>query len=246
LISFASSDKATYSASLLDNAKEIKFVYQVLISMNFKVTPGLGTLRNPRTTVSVEKHKIYRNGVGMLLFLVKHTRPDIANAVIELSKALDCPSPAAYKEMLRVVKFVLDTRNLGIKVAPTLLINDEWIVVAFSDSDFGGDKETSISVAGFIVCFMGVPISWKSKGQKTVALSSSEAEYVALSEAAKEIKFVYQVLISMDFKVKLPIIVHVDNLGTIFMSENVSVSQRTNHFDIRYRFVQEFVLDGFI
>jgi len=131
-------------------------------------------------------------------------------------------------------------------VAPTLLINDEWIVVAFSDSDFGRDKETRISVAGFIVCFMGVPISWKSKGQKIVVLSSSEAEYVALSEAAKEIKFVYQVLISMDFKVKLPIVVHVDNLGTIFMSENVSVSQRTKHVDIRYRFVQEFVLDGFI
>jgi len=50
----------------------------------------------------------------------------------------------------------------------------------------------------------------------------------------------------MDFKVKLPIIVHVDNLGTIFMSENVSVSQRTKHVDIRYRSVQEFVLDGFI
>jgi len=182
----------------------------------------------------------------MLLFLVKHTRPDIANAVRELSKALDCLSPAAYKEMLRVVKFALDTRNLGIKVAPILLINDEWIVVAFSDSDFGGDKEIRISVAGFIVYFMGVPISWKSKGQKTVALSSSEAEYVALPEAAKEIKFVYQVLISMDFKVKLPIIVHVDNLGTILMSENVSVSQRTKHVDIRYRFVQEFVLDGFI
>ena len=209
-------------------------------------TPGLGTLRNPRTIVSVEKHKIYRSGVGMLLFLVKHSRPDIANAVRELSKALDCPSPAAYKEMLRVVKFVLDTRNLGIKVAPTPLINDEWIVVAFSDSDFGGDKETRISVAGFIVYFMGVPISWKSKGQKTVALSSSEAEYVALSEAAKEIKFIYQVLISIGFKVKLPIIVYVDNLGTIFMSENVSVSNRTKHVDIRYRFVQEFVLDGFI
>ena len=83
----------------------------------------------------------------MLLFLVKHTRPDIANAVRELSKALDCRSPAAYKEILRVVKFVLDTRNLGIKVAPTPLINDEWIVVEFSDSVFEGDKETRISVA---------------------------------------------------------------------------------------------------
>ena len=93
---------------------------------------------------------------------------------------------------------------------------------------------------------MGVPISWQSKDQKTVTLSSSEAEYVALLEAAKEIKFVYQLLTGMGIKVKLPIIVCVDNLGAIFMSENVSVLQRTKHVDIRYRFIQEFVLEGFI
>ena len=62
---------------------------------------------------------------------------------------------------------------------------------------------------------MGVPISWKSKGQKTVALSSSEAEYIALSEAAREVKFIYNVLISLIFSVKLPIIVNMDNLGAI-------------------------------
>ena len=93
---------------------------------------------------------------------------------------------------------------------------------------------------------MGVPISWRSKGQKSVTLSSSEAEYVALSEAAKVIKFVYQLLTGMGMNVKLPIAVRVDNLGAVFMSENVSVSQRTKHIDICYRFVQEFVLDRFI
>jgi len=177
--------------------------------------PGLGTLRNPKSVVDSEKQKINRSGVDMLLYLVKYSRPDIANAVRKLSKALDSPSPAAYREMLRVIKFVIDTKNLAIKVAPTYLVNDEWTVVAFSDSDFGGDKETRISVAGFIIYLMGVPISWKSKGQKTVALSSSEAEYIALSEAAREVKFIYNVLISLIFSVKLPIIVNMDNLGAI-------------------------------
>ena len=114
------------------------------------------------------------------------------------------------------------------------LVNDEWDVLTYSDSDFGGDKETRISVAGFILCLMGVPVSWRSKGQKSVTLSSSEAECVALSEAAKEIKFVHQSLTGVGIKVALPIIVRVDNLGAIFMSENVSVSQRTKHVDIRY------------
>ncbi len=194
-----------------------------------------------------EKHALFRSGVGLLLYLVKHTRPDIANAVRELSKVLDGPSPAAYKELLRVIKYVLDTKGLAIKVKPLSLGElVEWLIVVFSDSDFAGDKETRISISGFVLYLMGVPISWRSKGMRSVTLSSSEAEYVALSEAVKEIKFVYQLLVMMGIPVKLPIIVHVDNVGAIFMSENVSVSQRTKHVDVRYRFVQEFVVDGFI
>jgi len=83
-----------------------------------------------------------------------------------------------------------------------------------------------LSVSGFVIFLLGVPISFKSKQQKSVALSSSAAEYVALSEAAKEIKVVYQILISMGFKVKTPIVVRVDNVRAMFMSENMSTGQR--------------------
>ncbi len=208
--------------------------------------PGEIISRKTDTIVSKEDHGNYRSGVGML-YLVKHTRPDIANAVRELSKALDTPSPCAYKSMLRIVKFVLDTRSLAIRIKPIPIGEElQWEIVAFSDSDFAGDKETRISVAGFVLYLMGVPISWKSKGMKSVTLSSTEAEYVALSEAAKEVKFVYQVLRSLGLNVKLPIVIRVDNNGAIFMSENVTVSQRTKHVDIKFKFVQEFVFDGFI
>jgi len=79
-----------------------------------------------------------------------------------------------------------------------------------------------------------------------VTLSSSEAEFVALSEAAKEIKFIVQVLLSIGIEVEMPIIVRVDNVGAIFMAENVSTSSRTKHVDVRYHFVREFIEDGFI
>jgi hypothetical protein len=93
---------------------------------------------------------------------------------------------------------------------------------------------------------MGVPIAWRSRQQKSVVLSSSEAEYVSLSEAAKEIKFIYQILVSMGLKVKTPIIVNVDNVGAMFVSENLSTSQRTRHVDIRCNYLREFVEDEFI
>ena len=81
---------------------------------------------------------------------------------------------------------------------------------------------------------------------KSTALSSSEAEFISLSETAKEVSFVYQVMKSMGIELKLPIVIRVDNIGAIFMSENVAISNRTKHVDVRYHFVREFVQDGFI
>ena len=87
---------------------------------------------------------------------------------------------------------------------------------------------------------------WRSKAQRVVALSSSEAEYYVLSEAAKEVKFIAQTAISMGLKVQLPIVVRVDNIGAIFMAENITATSRTRHVNLRYRFVKQFQDEGFL
>jgi hypothetical protein len=182
----------------------------------------------------------------MLLYFVKHLRPDIANAVQELSKCMTGANAAAYKELLQVIKFVLDRRDYGLKLAPKWEDAMLWELKIYSDSDWAGDEDNRKPVTGFMIFLLGVPIMWRSKAQGSVALSSTEAEFYALSEAAKEIKFIVQVLISMGIPVKLPIIVRVDNVGAIFMRENVSASSRTKHVDTRYYFVREFVEEGFV
>ena len=209
-------------------------------------TPNLNMIRDKSQTISREDQKLYRSGVGMLLYLVKHSRPDIANPVRELSKVLDGTTPAAMKEMYRVIKYVLDTRSKGLRIEPTFGDSGPWDLVCFSDSDYAGDPESRRSVSGFILYVKGVPISWRSKAQRSVTLSSSEAEWVALSEAVKEIMFVVQLLESMKIKVKLPVTVRVDNVGAIFMSKNISTSSRTKHVDIRTKYVNEYVEDGII
>ena len=79
-----------------------------------------------------------------------------------------------------------------------------------------------------------------------MTLSTSEAEYVALSEVVKELKFITQVLETMKVNVKLPITVHIDNVGAIFMATNQTSSDRTKHVDVRYHFVREFIEDGVV
>ena len=83
-----------------------------------------------------------------------------------------------------------------------------------------GDKETRISVTGYVVYFMNVPVCWCSRGQKSVTLSTTEAEYVACSELVKEVLFILQLLRHLQVKIQLPIRVHVDNIGAIFLAEN--------------------------
>jgi len=79
-----------------------------------------------------------------------------------------------------------------------------------------------------------------------VTLSSSEAELIALTETAKEVKFVAQLLMSLDIKVEMPIIIKVDNQGAIFIAENMNVSPKTKHIDVRYHFIREFIFEGYI
>ena len=92
----------------------------------------------------------------------------------------------------------------------------------------------------------GVLICWRSKSQNAVALSSSEAEFYACSEAVKEIPFIVQILIFLGVPVELPVEVWVDNIGAIFMAENSTSSSRTRHMDTRYRFVEQLQKDGLV
>ena len=105
------------------------------------------------------------------------------------------------KELKRVIKFVLDTKEYGLKIEPRMS-NEKWNMVVYSDADWAGDKQSRISISGYVLYFCEVPIMWRSKQQRNVTLSSGESEYVALSEAVKEIKFVYMILRDMRIDVK--------------------------------------------
>ena len=185
------------------------------IKKRLSLTPGTLTftariLENPEDKLSPEEHETYRSGVGTLLYLTEHSRPDICSPVRELSKTMDVPAPVHLKEMYKVIRFVLSTKDYGLKFELRKGMK-KWAIKALSDSDFASGKETRISVFGYIIYFCGIPIAWRSRGMKSVVLSRTEAEYMALSEVVKELRFIVQLLQTMNIEVELPITVHVDN-----------------------------------
>ena len=139
---------------------------------------------------------------------------------------MDAPAPVHLKEMYKLIRFVLSTKDYGLKFKLIKSIR-KWVLKALSDSDFASDKETRICVYGYVIYFCGIPIAWRSKGMRSVVLSTTETQYMALSEVVKELKFIVQLLQTMNITVELPITVPVDNVGAIWLSNNRNTGDRT-------------------
>ena len=108
-------------------------------------------IRKSEDKVSPEEHETYRSGVGTLLYLTKHSRPDICKPVRELPKTMDAPAPVHLKEMYKLIRFV-STKDFGLKFKLMKNIK-KWALKALSDSDFASEKETRISILGYIINF---------------------------------------------------------------------------------------------
>jgi hypothetical protein len=181
----------------LINNLEAKFGNEVCNKRVYR-TPGTPRFKIVRPdddadVINSTLQSCYQSGIGMLLYLTKYSCPNLCNAVRELAKCMDKGTKGTYLEMLRVVKFVIDTKNFCLRIRPEFTGKNLSLRV-FRGSDWAGDSDTRISVTGFILYLMNVPVCWQSKAQKGVTLSSSEAEYVAMSEAVKEIRFIYYLL----------------------------------------------------
>ena len=182
----------------------------------------------------------YRSAVGCLMYLMVGTRPDLAAAVGVLSQFAADPCPTHWQALKRVFRYIQGTKTYGIEFTV-----DGDALQGYSDADWAGDTESRRSTSGYAFMMNGGCISWRSKKQRTVALSSTEAEYMALSEATQEEVWLKVFLcelgeMAMDEAVKM----YEDNQGSIALAKNPEFRKRTKHIDIRYHFVREKVEDG--
>lgn len=115
---------------------------------------------------------------------------------------------------------------------------------AYSDADWGSETDERRSCSGLVVIMSGGAISWASKRQPIMALSSTEAEYIALSAATKEILWFIQLASEIDIKIDLPITIHCDNRSAIELANVEAFRQRSKHIDIRYHHIRDHINIG--
>jgi hypothetical protein len=202
-------------------------------------TPAEGALsRNKEAGPNRE----FMSMVGSLLYAAMVTRPDIAYAVQALGRHLQGTTDEHFVAAKRVLRYLKGTKELGLKYGTSP--GGEPIVVGYADADWASDKETRRSVTGYLFTLNGAAISWSSKLQPTVALSTSESEYMAACYAAQEAIYLRRLMGSLGFAQGEPTIIREDNMGCIGMSENPILHQRSKHIDIRYHFLREAVSNG--
>ncbi|KAG2758603.1 hypothetical protein Pcac1_g29276 [Phytophthora cactorum] len=235
------------------SVRQTKFANDILEKFNMEKSnpvktpqdPGLkltkamceGGCKHDETMANVP----YRNAVGCLMYLMVGTRPDLAAAVGVLSQFAADPCPTHWQALKRVFRYIQGTKTHGIEFQGSC----EDGLQGYSDADWAGDIESRRSTSGYAFMMNGGCISWRSKKQRTVALSSTEAEYMALSEATQEAVWLKVFLCELgemanDEAVKI----YEDNQGSIALAKNPEFHKRTKHIDIRYHFVREKVEDG--
>jgi hypothetical protein len=201
--------------------------------------PGGYKPQSFKGVATAQNRSKYQSIIGSLLYLTLGTRPDIAYAVILMSQFMTNPSEEHINKALHIVKYVSSTTNAKITYDGK---NKEGLV-AYADADWGSDHDTRKSVTGYVVKLAGAPISWVSRKQKTIALSSTEAEYMSLSDTARQLVWMQSLFGELGFKVH-NIELYIDNQGAIFLAQNEAQEHRSKHIDIRYHYVRECIQEG--
>ena len=196
----------------------------------------------------------YRSVVGMLLYLATNTRPDIAFAVSQVARFSSAPKKSHATAIKTIVRYLVRTRDKGTIFTPTT----DFKLDCYEDADFAGlhgrepqDNPVSAkSRTGYILTFCGCPLIWRSQLQSSVALSTLQAEYHALSQAMRSVIATRRVIEELLGNLKLPFPkptifseVFEDNSGAFYLATKQRLTPRTKHFNTYLHFFWEHVGD---
>ncbi|GKV19456.1 hypothetical protein SLEP1_g29717 [Rubroshorea leprosula] len=178
----------------------------------------------------------YRQIVGSLQYL-SLTRPDLCFAVNRLSQFMHNPIDLHWQAVKRVLRYLNGTKFHGLLLRPQTSLS----LHGFSDADWAGDKDTSISTTGYVMYLGSSPVSWKATKQRVVARSSTEAEYKALAAASSEMVWILNLLHELGIHPSTPPALYCDNIGATYLSSNPVMHSRMKHIAIDLHFVRDLV-----
>jgi hypothetical protein len=180
----------------------------------------------------------FQSIIGSLLYIMLGTRPDIAYAVTKLAQFSANPSQEHVDKAKHICRYLLGTRDYTLIYDGT----SQKGLMAYTDSDWAADQLRRRSITGYFFKLANGIFCWRSHAQKTVALSSTEAEYMALSDCSRQAIWIKTLFSELGLTLNA-IPIYGDNQGSIFIGSNPVQEKRTKHIDIRYHYIRECIED---
>jgi hypothetical protein len=186
----------------------------------------------------------YRKLLGSLLHVACWTRPDISLAVNKLARYSTCATPKLLSSLKRILRYLIATKELGItwtKNSVTLEGTGHKLgeLYAYVDAAFADDVITRRSTMGYVIMLNAAAVSWRSKREPIVALSTAEAEYVGACYAAQEILALRSLLKRLGYAQSLPTCIYEDNQACILLAGEPVFRERSKHIDLRWHFIRD-------
>jgi len=189
----------------------------------------------------------YRSIVGSLMYLMIGTRPDIASSMGIVSRYLSNPSEEHLTAVKRILCYVKGTKEYGLTLGPSDA-NNSFNLYGYADADWANDVDTRKSTSGYTFYAGSGAISWCSKRQPTITLSTAEAEYIALCASVQEALWLRSLLEEVQYPLflssKKPTTILEDNQSCIALAANPVHHARTKHIDIKYHFIRDYIDKG--
>lgn len=212
-------------------------------------TPLLNSTRLPTPSAedaAAHTEFPYREIVGCLNHAAVNTRPDISHAVSQLAQHSSCYGASHVTAAKHLLRYIKGTLERGLLFKNTSI--DSRTLCGFADADYANDVSTRRSTTGYTISLGGSTVCWRSRRQRSVALSTTEAEYMAMGDCATHLLWFRRLLFILTLEEvpttivnTIPTTVFNDNNGAIFLSKEAAINSRSKHIDIRHHFIRELV-----
>lgn len=186
--------------------------------------------------------KPYRQLLGALMWAQAATRPNLSFAVTLLACFQSNPGLAHWKALLHMLAYVKGTLNYRIPYSRDL--GGSTKPIGYVDADYGGDLDTRRSTSGYVFLMAGGPVSWSSKRQQTVALSTTEAEYMAMTHGSQQALWMHNFLSEINMEQRPPATILVNNNLSIALAQSTKGHSRAKHINIRHHYIRERIQEG--
>ena len=179
----------------------------------------------------------YSSAVGSIMYAMICTRPDIAFAVGVVSRYMSNPGKKHWEAVKGIMRYLNGTRDVCICFG-----SKGTCVEGYTDADYAGDMDKRRSTLGYVFMFTGGAVSWRSRLQDCTSMSTTEAEYIAASEACKEAIWLARLVRDLGITIEMPTL-HCDSQSAIMLAKNLVFHANTKHIDVKYHFIRDMLED---